>query len=155
MTVQPAVRRFTGRHAAMIIVTFFAVVIAVNVLMARLAISTFGGIVVENSYVASQQYNRWLDEAAREKALGWKAQVTRGAGGAANVVLLGAGGSPLTGAKLVGDAVHPLGRVPDHRLALRETAPGIFAAPLAPGRWRLRLTVSANGHTWRTVGDLQ
>jgi nitrogen fixation protein FixH len=42
---------------AMILVAFFAVVIAVNLLMARLAISTFGGVVVENSYVASQHFN--------------------------------------------------------------------------------------------------
>ena len=47
-----AVRPFTGRHMAAIMVAFFGVVIAVNVYMARLATSTFTGVVVENSYVA-------------------------------------------------------------------------------------------------------
>jgi nitrogen fixation protein FixH len=51
---------FTGRHMAITIVGFFLVVIVVNLAMARMATSTFGGVVVENSYVASQHYNRWL-----------------------------------------------------------------------------------------------
>ena len=59
----------TGKRMTGIFVLFFGVVIAVNVVMACYASSTFGGIVVENSYVASQDFNRWLDEAAAEKAL--------------------------------------------------------------------------------------
>ena len=39
--------------------------------------STFGGVVVENSYVASQDFNGWLDEARAERALGWDADVGR------------------------------------------------------------------------------
>ena len=42
---------FTGRHMAAILVTGFGVVIAVNVLMASLAVGTFGGVVVDNQYV--------------------------------------------------------------------------------------------------------
>lgn len=148
------VRPFTGRHATAIIAGFFAVVIAVNVLMARLAISTFGGIVVENSYVASQNYNTWLDEAAKEKALGWQAGIDR-EGGDVVVSLADSANRPITGAKVAIDAVHPLGRVPDHALMVREIAPGRYAAPLTAGRWRLRIAASAQGHTWRTVGDLQ
>lgn len=150
-----ATRPFTGWHAAIVIVAFFTVVIAVNVTMARLATSTFGGIVVENSYVASQEYNTWLDEAAREKALGWKAAITRGPGGKAVFDLTDAQGGQIAGAQVSARAVHPLGRVPDHALAVHERAPGHYEAPLAPGRWRLRVSVTSRGHTWRTVGDLQ
>ena len=57
---------FTGRHITMILVAFFGVVIAVNLVMAHYASSTFGGVVVENSYVASQEYNQWLHEAAQD-----------------------------------------------------------------------------------------
>ncbi|MFC0203576.1 FixH family protein [Novosphingobium soli] len=73
--------RFTGRHMTAILVAGFGVVIGVNVAMATLASTTFGGAVVENSYVASQDFNRWLDEAAREKALGWHLDARRGSGG--------------------------------------------------------------------------
>ena len=52
---------FTGRHMAMILVTFFGIVIAVNITMARYASSTFGGLVVDNIYVASLNFNGWLE----------------------------------------------------------------------------------------------
>lgn len=55
MTTRPP-GPFNGRHMTAILVAFFAVVIAVNVLMARFIICTFGGVVVENSYVASQHF---------------------------------------------------------------------------------------------------
>ena len=45
---------FTGKHFAVIIVTFFAVVIGVNVYMARAATSTFGGVVVANTPPAAK-----------------------------------------------------------------------------------------------------
>ena len=66
MTQQRRIRAFTGRtftgwHMATILVSFFAIVVGVNLLMARFATSTFGGVVVENSYVASQQFNQPLN----------------------------------------------------------------------------------------------
>ena len=70
-------RGFTGWHAFAMLFAFFGVVVAVNLFMARDALSTFGGLVVENSYVASQDFNHWLDEAQRSKALGWQVKVTR------------------------------------------------------------------------------
>ncbi len=65
-------RIFTGWHMTTILVSFFAVVMAVNFTMARMAISTFGGTVVDNSYVASQNYNIWLNAADRQERLGWQ-----------------------------------------------------------------------------------
>ena len=60
-------RRFTGWHFTAIITAFFGVVIAVNLTMAVFATRTFGGVVVENSYVASQTFDRdrlaWHDRA--------------------------------------------------------------------------------------------
>ncbi|EJU14219.1 hypothetical protein LH128_04711 [Sphingomonas sp. LH128] len=80
MTVQTR-KPFNGKHMTAILVAGFGVVLAVNVTMATLASTTFGGIVVENSYVASQDFNRWLDEAAKERALGWRLAARRGAEG--------------------------------------------------------------------------
>lgn len=48
---------FTGRHMAVILTTFFAVVVLVNLSMAVLAKRSWTGLVVPNSYVASQQFN--------------------------------------------------------------------------------------------------
>jgi len=142
-----APRPFTGRHMAAIMVAFFGVVIAVNVTMARLATSTFTGVVVENSYVASQEFNHWLDEARAEDRLGWKATATRDAAGHVVVTLAGAP----AGAQVRGDAWHPLGRAPDHELRFAPAGQGFRSAePLAAGRWRIRLEVTAGGKRWRT-----
>lgn len=147
-------RPFTGKHITLILVSFFGVVIAVNVLMARLATSTFGGVVVENSYVASQQFNGWLKEASAEQALGWKAEIVRDAQGRAAIALRDSKGSAIAAAKVTAVAEHPLGQRPETDLPLHETAPGVYTAPLEAGRWRLRVTVEAEGKVWRTVGEV-
>src|SRR3546814_11216102 len=71
MTDKRERKPFTGRHAAMILIAFFGVVISINMVMASFALSTFGGTVVDNSYVASQHYNKWLARAAAQDRLGW------------------------------------------------------------------------------------
>lgn len=147
-------RPFTGRKMAAILVGFFAVVIAVNVLMARLASATFGGVVVENSYVASQHFNRWLKEANAEQALGWKGAMERDDAGRATFSLVDSAGKPIGAARVSAVAEHPLGQRPQMPLELHEVQTGIYAAPLEAGRWRLRVTVEAEGKTWRTVGEV-
>lgn len=149
-----AVRPFTGRHMAVILVAFFGVVIAVNVLMAHYATSSFTGEVVENSYVASQNFNRWLDEARREKALGWQAGAERMADGRVSLRVVGLPAD----ARVEAVARHPLGRAPDRALAFRP-APGqpghfVSAEALPEGRWRLRLTIRAGGSAWRAERDV-
>lgn len=145
--------RFTGRHITVILVAFFGVVIAVNVLMARLATSTFGGVTVENSYVASQHFNRWLDEADAERALGWQAAVLRAPDGHLAVRLTGVPAGP---AKVTAVARHPLGRLPDQPLQFAASGDGGFTSTsaLPEGRWTLRLQVQAGGKQWRTESEL-
>src|SRR3546814_10033574 len=73
MTPAPSpIRRFTGWHMTAILIAFFAAVIAVNMLMATVAVRSFGGTVVENSYVASQKFNGWLAQARAQRRLGWR-----------------------------------------------------------------------------------
>ena len=147
-------RPFTGWHMAIILVSFFAIVIAVNMLMASLASSTFGGVVVENSYVASQQFNGWLKQASAQQALGWKGGMARDGDGRATVGLVDSAGKPIAAARVTAVAEHPLGQRPTTAIVLHETQPGLYAAPLEAGRWRLRVTVEADGKVWRTVGEV-
>jgi nitrogen fixation protein FixH len=140
-------RTFTGWHMATILVAFFGVVIAVNVVNARYASATFGGEVVENSYVASQEYNRWLDEAKAEQALGWSEVTTWRPHGRVVVALKGVPADAVVKAM----ARHPLGTLPDRGLTFERLANGQFLSRqvLPEGRWDLRLTVAADGHVWR------
>jgi len=152
-TPRRRVRKFTGWHMLTILVAFFGVVIAVNVMMAHYALSTFSGEVVENSYVASQRFNGWLDEAKAERALGWKVDVTE-TGNTLSVAFDDRDGKPITGAKLTADATHPLGDETVHGLRFVETKPGIYVAPLASGRWQVHLLAEANGHRLHNVTEL-
>lgn len=142
--------RFTGWHMAGIMVSFFAIVIAVNFYMAAQASRTFGGVIVENSYVASQRFNGWLDEARAQDQLGWSADPIVNADGRVGVTLV-RGARPIERATVAVTATHPLGRLPAKRFALREVASGRYLAQdaLAPGRWQLRIDVNADGREAR------
>ncbi|MFD2814736.1 FixH family protein [Paracoccus aerius] len=66
-------RELTGRHVLVITLAAFGVIIAVNLVMAFLAVGSFPGLEVKNSYVASQHFDR--DRQAQE-SLGWTARAS-------------------------------------------------------------------------------
>lgn len=135
-------RVFTGWHATGIIIGFFAVVIAVNLTMATLASRTFGGTVVDNSYVASQKFNGWLAEGRAQQALGWTVRVDLDAARHVRVT----GRVPL-GALVTATAVHPLGRMPDRSLQFAATDDGRYLSrtALPPGRFIVRVKLLSDG----------
>ena len=146
-------RQFTGRHMAMILVAFFVVVVGVNLLMARYASSTFGGVVVENSYVASQNFNRWLDAARAQEQLGWSARAIRRRDGRVHIAVTGAG----QGVSVAALARHPLGRETDRALTFVHEGEGMFVSrqELPPGRWTIRLELRDGDKIWRQDQHLQ
>lgn len=134
--------RFTGWHMTAILVAFFGVVIAVNLVMARYAIATFGGTVVDNSYVASQSYNRWLAEADKQVRLGWVPTVALDT--ARRVVLsVSKGSTPVANLTAHGLAIHPLGRAPSVTLVFEQSTNGELRSTkaLPAGRWRVQITL--------------
>jgi nitrogen fixation protein FixH len=146
-------RTFNGWHMTAILAGFFGTIIAVNLVNARFAGATFGGVVVENSYVASQDFNQWLDEARAEKALGWDEVTTWRPDGR---VVVAVKGVP-EGGVIKAMARHPLGRLPDRALTFDPIGRGRFLSrqALPDGRWDLRLTLAAQGHLWRRQEILQ
>jgi nitrogen fixation protein FixH len=129
-------------------VGFFAVVIGVNTVMATQATRTFGGKVVENSYVASQKFNEWIAAAEAQQRLGWKADIE----GRMRLVQV----RTVPGAELKGQATHPLGRLPQEQVRFAEVAPGRYIArrALPAGRWRMQLEVARDGDRAHFIKDL-
>ncbi len=127
----------TGRKVLLIAVAAFGVVLAANLAMLFAATSTFPGLVVKNSYVASQGWNRKTEA---QRALGWKAVASYGEG-ALRVAMTGRDGAPVTGLNVVAVVGRPASAREDVRLELAEGADG-YAAPLvlAPGMWRVVIT---------------
>lgn len=148
-------RRFTGWHMTAIMVAFFGVVTAVNMTMATLASRTFGGTVVDNSYVAGQRFNRWLAEARAQEALGWRAGRIDQVGNQLRIAL-DVRGQPLNGAIVAAVAEHPLGRAPERTLTFASAGDGVYLSPqgLPAGRWIVRLTVTRDNREARFVRDL-
>ena len=138
--------RTSGWHMTGILVAFFGTVIAVNVTMATFAVRTFGGTVVENSYVASQEFNGWLKAARKQQELGWN--VTSGLDPQRHVIVT----TNVDGAEVTGFARHPLGRAPDVPLAFGHGMRSDRALP--SGRWEIYLTVRKGREEVRTVETL-
>jgi nitrogen fixation protein FixH len=146
-------RSFTGKHMALVFVAGFGIVIAVNLLMASFAIGSFHGTVVDNSYVASQNYNGWLAKAEASKNLGWDVRASQRADGR---VVLDTAGVP-AGAQVAAEAERPLGARENTPLAFAPDAGGrwISDKPLAGGRWQMRIAITAAGQEWAGESTLQ
>lgn len=137
-------RELTGRHVLIITVSAFAVIIAVNLVLAFKAVGTFPGLEVANSYVASQQFDR---DRAAQNALGWTV-VPALVGPALTLTIRDAQGLPAP----VRDLTATIGR-PTHKRD--DQTPdfmyegGIFYAPvdLEPGMWQIHLSARAGDGT--------
>lgn len=148
-------KKFTGLHMLTVMILFFGTVIAVNVVMARYALTTFGGTVVDNSYVASQEYNGWLAKARAQKALGWKTEFVVDSDRRVEVISRDAK-APIVGASVSGVARHPLGRLPDVGLSFVSSGEGRYRTlqALPAGRWSVHLTIRRGGDEARLIETL-
>lgn len=143
-------RRITGWHMAAILIAFFGVVIAVNLTMATFATRTFGGVAVENSYVASQKYNDWLAAAKRQQELAWTIEPSLDEARRVAVSL------SIDGAEVSGFARHPLGREADVPLTFVTSGPAARTVnALPPGRWKVHLLVRSGTSEARLIETLQ
>ncbi|WP_199556086.1 FixH family protein [Sandaracinobacteroides hominis] len=134
----------TGRRVLAIFAAGFGIILAVNLTMAVLATRTFPGMVVENSYVASQNFNAGLEAGRAQQARGWK--VTPEVKDKALLVTARtSAGAALKGAQVEALLTHPLGQVPPVRLALLPGPEGRYSATLPQGLWDMELTVQRGG----------
>lgn len=156
MTGQTTQRTFTGRHMAIILITFFGVVIVVNLVMARFALSTFGGTVVDNSYVASQHYNEWLALAETQERLGWTEDAAVDPDRHVRLALR-KDGAAVGDVQLLATLSHPLGRAAPRDMVFAPVGDGTFRSvdTLPTGRWRLDLIARRGADEARYRIDLQ
>ncbi|UVK35897.1 FixH family protein (plasmid) [Mesorhizobium sp. AR02] len=137
-------REFTGGHMLVTILAFFAVVIGVNLTMATLANTSWTGLVVENTYVASQQFNRRAEEGRAQAALGWTGKLTI-ASGEVRYSLSDAAGKlvPLDGVSVL--FRHPAYEAEDKSIILTLATDQEFAAHHTPrdGVWIVEVDADA------------
>jgi nitrogen fixation protein FixH len=144
----------TGRKVLAITVSAFGVIIAVNMLLAYKAISTFPGLEVQNGYVASQSFDK---DRAAQKALGWTLAANYDHDAAAlELVFTDAAGKPA----VVRDLSVLVGRPTETRedtWPVFANADGAYRAPLDlnPGKWMLKVeALSPDGTRFHQRLDL-
>jgi nitrogen fixation protein FixH len=130
----------TGWHMLAIVFAFFGTIIAVNFVMAFAAMGTFPGLVVENSYVASQHYDELLAKARLQDEAGWRFDLTA-EDGVIRVSLAQEGATPLRGLSVLARVGRPSTTQEDRIFDLVPAGDGAYAAsePLPPGVWEVDL----------------
>lgn len=129
-------REFTGRHMFLLLIAFFGVIIAVNLTMAYFANSTWTGLVVKNSYVASQEFNAKAARAEAQIARGWTYALDV-SGGRVSFSLSSPSGAPIGARAVQVTFKRPVSDREDVTISLVRTTNGRWEAPhaLAPGAW--------------------
>ncbi|WP_193337255.1 FixH family protein [Devosia beringensis] len=140
---------FTGRHMLLISIAFFAVVIAANLTMAISSARTWTGLVVTNSYVASQNFQTVQDTIARQVAAGWTLQVSY-ADGLVRFAALDGDGAPLALTGVSAFLRRPVGGHDDTTIALHlQDNQYVAAIDLPAGVWDV--TVSTDSTPLGTI----
>ncbi len=138
---QVRAKEFTGRHMLIIMVLFFGTIIAVNLTMATLANTTWSGLVVKNSYVASQQFNEKVEAAKAQSALGWT-PVLGFSEGLITFQMQGKSGDKIELERVTVVLRHPVGESADRHLTLVRQPDGSFTTTdrVPDGVWTVETT---------------
>lgn len=144
LTLKP--RHFTGWHMLGVLAVFFGVTIIVNLTLAYFASNSWTGLVVKNSYVASQHFNDHLAQERKQASLGWSDQFTY-SHGVLTLQLTDSNGVPVQG-----DIAHVVLRRPvaeqlDHAVRLVAATDGEFTLKheLPLGIWAADVRVEIPG----------
>lgn len=142
--------RLTGWHVAAMLISFFGVIVVVNFSMASLASRSWTGLVVKNSYVASQGFNDRLATANAQKARGWSSTAHYD-GAALSIQFADANGKALPVTDVVVEFGRPAYEQQDHRVAATRLADGFWLAQtrLHRGIWALKVTGMVEGTPYR------
>ena len=132
---------------------FFGIIITVNLVLAWFAYGNWTGLVVKNSYVASQQFNAKLAEYEKQRALGWKSRLSV-AGNRLEFFVRDKAARPVTGLNVSALVGHPVAATGDRFVSLKETAPGVYSTriKLSQGQWMADVTArTKNTMTYRQI----
>lgn len=137
---------FTGWHMVGVLVLFFGTIISVNFYMAYNAVTSWSGLVAENTYVASQQFNGKAAEARTLTATGVTGRITV-TGSEVRYEVFHLKDGPVTADMLTLKFKRPVGEHQDFELDLVPVAKGVFTATheILPGHWIVDASATRNG----------
>jgi nitrogen fixation protein FixH len=144
--IEQSSRPFTGRHMLLIMLAFFATIVAANMTMVYFATQSWTGLVVKNSYVASQQFNETTDKL--EKAAAGVHCKLDYAKGELSIVLADTMGKAVNGTNVKLKLGRPSHEGEDHVVSLTARGDGVYVADheLAQGQWSGDVTADIPDH---------
>lgn len=144
MSDSAASRRFTGRTALTLFLSFFGIVFAVNGVFVYVATESWRGIDTEDAYRRGLAYNETLARAEAQRALGWRTELSL-EGARLVLRLADRVGEPLNGLEVTGVARRPVDAAADRPLVFEWVGDGVYRAGSelpAHGQWDARISVT-------------
>ncbi len=145
-----AQKKFTGYHFLAIMLAFFGTVILVNGALAYFAMSSWSGLVVPNSYVASQNFNQ--ETARRQEAANNGATMEMAlARGHVELTFKSRKGQSLNADELTMKVGHPVAAGLARSLRFSQVGLGVYKStePLSKGTWIGDISADIKGYgTW-------
>src|SRR4029078_2058844 len=143
-------RELTGKHVLICFVAFFGIVFAVNAVMVKAAMSTFGGVQTTSSYKAGLMFGQDVAQAETQHALHGRVSGKLARDGAGNTVLdisvRDPKDMPVGGLAAQARLGHPADERRDHLIALNDASGGRFhgVTRAEPGQWELIVDLYKN-----------
>lgn len=146
MSMANVQKELKGHHVLAMIIAFFGVIFAVNFVMAYFANATWSGLVVENGYVASQNFHNDLAKAKAQEALGWNVGFAFDSN-SVKVTFTDASGKHIDNLDVTGKLQRTVTDKEDQVLSFGWMGSGTYAAParLAPGLWEVAVDGKGDG----------
>lgn len=140
---------FTGWHMFTIICMFFGTIITVNMILAFNAGSTWTGLVVKNTYVASQIFNEETEKLEQQRAMGWTSDL-KYQDAQLRLQLTDNKGALITGANVSAKIGNPVHETNDHMVSFTQIGEFyVVENNLENGLWQIDLQVQTqDGLTW-------
>ena len=133
---------FTGWHMLGMMGLFFGTIISVNLTLAYFAGSSWSGLIVKNTYVASQKFDDEVARVEAMKARGWASALEVDAG-SVRYQLTNALGTPIETDSVSVVISRPVEEHSDQTLELNLMGDGSYYAAhkVDPGQWLVKIKV--------------
>ncbi len=135
--------RLTGKKVLAILVGFFSVIIAVNMVMAYVAVTTFSGMQIQRPYEAGLKFNHAISKARVQQEQHWKVDthLERAKDGQVTltITLADQQGAAIVDQQVSVQLVSPVDSRNDAAFALMPDGPGRYrgVTQAAAGQWDL------------------
>jgi len=150
-----AEKELTGRHVLMMLLTFFGVMLAVNIYFTFAAVTSFRGEDVPRSYRQGLEYNKTLAARTLQNEMGWTARINKNE---SHIILAfqDIEGQPINNLNIEAKLRHPVDTARDIPLVFQQDGKGRYAARATPlqGKWLLSANAYKNEQNFKFEYEL-